>query len=730
MTPKLLLGVLILGLCLAPHRPALADRPDIVLADFEGKDYGGWTATGTAFGTGPAQGTLPGQMAVTGYAGHGLANSYHGGDGAVGTLTSPAFQIQRRYVTFLIGGGGFEGKTCLTLLVDGRVRRMALGPNADPGGSERLSPKTWDVGDLAGKSVQIQIVDAATGGWGHVSVDDIKQSDTPVGPVVGMEKPPLPASRTLVIGKRYLHFPISVHGTERVVDFVVDRRVARRDVIKLADGVPGDFMAFQDFGEFRGKALTIRAERLPAGSKALGGITQSDDAVKGEAAYREALRPQFHFTSRRGWLNDPNGLVYYRGEYHLFYQHNPFDVVWNNMHWGHAVSPDLVHWTELSDAFHPFVKDGKTYTIFSGSAAVDWTNSAGLAHGPEKTLLAAFTANGDPTSQYLAYSRDRGRTWTQYAGNPVLPQIAGGNRDPRLVWDAAHRQWVLALYLQGSEYGLFKSSDAKTWTPLTQHLTIGPRSECPDFFPISLDGDPAKPKWVFCSADGDYVVGDFDGQHFTFEGSGLQVSYGGYAMQTYNDTPESSVRRVQTAWLQGDLPGMPFNQQMSFPCDLTLRSTPDGPRLFKYPVKQIQSLYGKSITAHDFTQSPGDPFLPAASGDALDVSAELAVGEAGITAFSFRGGTVTYDAARHCLTSPGFDAVPLLPQNGRIRLRLLVDRASLETFGNDGQVAIASSFLSKPGTPDIEISCAGAPVKIVSLSVHELRSAWIKPDTH
>src|SRR3954468_18118138 len=156
-----------------------AGGDDALLADFEGKDYGDWKATGTAFGTGPARGTLPGQMPVTGFRGKGLVNSFLGGDRATGTLTSPDFKVRHRHVAFLIGGGGYPGKTCMNLVVDGKIVRTATGPNTEPGGSERLEPSGWDVAEFAGKPAQLVIVDSATGGWGHINVDHIVLSDTP-----------------------------------------------------------------------------------------------------------------------------------------------------------------------------------------------------------------------------------------------------------------------------------------------------------------------------------------------------------------------------------------------------------------------------------------------------------------------------------------------------------------------------------------------------------------------
>src|SRR4051812_45656518 len=153
-----------------------ADRPDVLVEDFEGETYGKWKAEGEAFGKGPARGTLPGQMPVSGYLGKGLVNSFLRGDGARGTLTSPPVTVSRRYVNFLIGGGGHAGKTCMNLLLDGKVVRTATGPNTEPGGSERLDWHTWDVQDLLGKSVVFQIVDDPTGGWGDRNADHIRQS--------------------------------------------------------------------------------------------------------------------------------------------------------------------------------------------------------------------------------------------------------------------------------------------------------------------------------------------------------------------------------------------------------------------------------------------------------------------------------------------------------------------------------------------------------------------------
>src|ERR1035441_2308669 len=481
-----LLCCLTLGFALAVG----ASEPDLPIADFEGATYGDWKVTGEAFGPGPAHGTLPSQMTVSGFRGHGLANSFYGGDRSVGRLTSPEFAIRRAYITFLIGGGGWEKQTCMNLLVGGKIVRTATGPNTKPGGSEELAPASWDVREWAGQSAQIEIVDEATGGWGHINVDEIVQTD---------RKPPallLDATRNLTVRKRYLNLPVKNGAPKRHVCLLVEGRVVREFDIELADTAP-DWWAFLDLTAWQGKPATIKVDKLREDSPALNAIEQADGIKGAEDLYREPLRPQFHFTSRRGWLNDPNGLVFYKGEYHLFYQHSPYSWSGDDKHWGHAVSTDLVHWRELPIALYP----DEHGAMWSGSAVVDWNNTAGFQTGKEKALVCMFTAAENPFTQGIAYSNDRGRTWTKYAGNPVLPHIVGGDRDPKVIWYAPDKKWVMALYLDTCQYALFSSPNLKQWERLCDVVIPG-TSECPEFFEIPLEGNRKETRWVFYGANG------------------------------------------------------------------------------------------------------------------------------------------------------------------------------------------------------------------------------------
>jgi len=691
----------------------LAQQPDILLADFEGSDYGAWKTTGAAFGPGPAHGTLPGQMQVDGFKGKGLVNSFYGGDASTGTLTSPPFKIERKFISFLIGGGKDAEKTCMNLVVDGKIVRIATGPNDKPGGSETLAPDSWDVSELAGQTAIIQIVDQATGGWGHINVDQIVQTD---------RKPPLllaGATREITLERRFLNLPVKTGGPKRQMSVAIEGQPPRSFEIELADAQP-DWWAFMDIAPFSGKKAVLKVDKLSEDSTGLNAIDQSDEIKNSDTLYREKLRPQFHFSPRRGWNNDPNGLVFYQGEYHLFFQHNPYGWNWGNMHWGHAVSPDLVHWKELPVALYP----DEHGTMFSGSAVVDWNNTAGFQTGAEKALVCIFCAAGTPFTQGLAYSNDRGRTWTKYAHNPVLPHIAAENRDPKVIWYAPERKWVMALYLDKSDYALFSSKDLKQWQQMSSVAVPG-TSECPEFFEIALDGRKDDTRWVFFGGNGGYLVGKFDGARFTPESGphALQSGNCWYASQTYTDIPAEDGRRILIPWGTMATPGMPFNQMMGLPVELTLRATDEGPRLFANPVKEYASLRAKSHTIPPQTLAPGENPLASVKANLLELSAELDCGDAAEVGFNLRGINVKYDVKKQEL-SCGDKKAALRQARGKIRLRLMVDRTSVDIFGNDGRLYMPMGIIVPEDNLSLEVYAKGGSGKIDSLQVHELKSAW------
>lgn len=560
------------------------------------------------------------------------------------------------------------------------------------------------------------------------------------GVLLGAAWPTHAAERSLSVQARWLLLPVKNGAHKMWMRLSRDSEVLREFEIELADDTP-DLWVATDIAAWRGQTLHIEVDWLPSGSKALENLRQSDVPAHekvpvagglkpfpgGQPLYRETYRPQFHFSPAWGWTNDPNGLVYHDGQYHLFFQHNPYGIRWGNMTWGHAVSRDLVHWQELGDAIHP----DHLGTIFSGSAVVDHGNTAGFQSGPHKPIVCIYTSaggtnrasQGKPFTQSLAYSTDGGRSWTKYPGNPVLPHVVGSNRDPKVFWHEPTRRWVMALYL-GPHYALFASPDLKQWRRLCDIPHVG-GNECPDLFELPVDGRPDNSRWVFWAGNGNYLVGRFDGRTFLKESGPHRSQYGAhdYAAQTFSDIPASDGRRIQISWMSGgSYPGMPFNQQMTVPRVLSLRTTPEGIRLFFEPVRELEQLRGKEHTWRDLALQPGDNPLAGISAELLDIEAEIEPGLARAVRFDFRGALVEYRPAENRLVALG-QIAPLEPQDGRIALRILVDRTSVEVFAGGGRVQMASCFLPD-SQRSLRLEAVGGSATIRSLRVWPLRSIW------
>ena len=714
---------LTLALCALLCSFATARGDDVIVANFNGDTYDGWTTEGEAFGPGPANGTLPGQMQVAGFVGSGLVNSFYGGDKTTGKLVSPEIKLEKPFVNFLIGGGGLPGVR-FELVVDGKVERIARGPNLQPGGSEALDWDSWDVSDLIGKTARFRIVDEETGGWGHINVDEITLSDK--------KKSGFYNEREFTIDDRYLLVPIDQDVPQRWVRIEVDGKVVREFEASLARAeyvaTSDDFTACIDLNPWIGKTCKFVVEKEEA-ETSLAPLKFTDKVFGDFPAYNEKYRPQFHFSPRIGWTNDPNGLVYHNGLYQLFFQHNPFGTKWGNMTWGHATSPDLLHWTERGDAIYP----DRLGTIFSGSGAVDVENSTGFQKDPNgpPPLVFMFTQNGpnmrygEPASQSLAYSLDEGETLIKYEGNPTLPHIVGGNRDPKIFWDAEQKLWITALYLTGEDYALFSSADLKSWKQLCKIENLG-CSECPDIFKLPVDGDETKAQWVFWGGDGRYLLGQFDGSNFVKTSEVLKAKWGGndYAAQTYSDVPG---RRIQFSWMSGgEYPGMPFNQQFTVPRELTLRSTKDGVRLCIYPVEEVKSLRREEldlVKKHENGAVIYEAKNAKTAGDLnlLDVEATIDAKGANIITVELNGLTVELDVSRNELRCA--DAVaPLSVVDSKIKLRLVLDRTSLEIFANDGLSQIAKCFVPQDDANPSLLKVSED--KIESVQIWTMNGVW------
>ena len=704
MTRVLLTGIL--ALLAAATAPA---QDDILIADFEGSDYGDWTIEGEAFGPGPAQGTLKGQMHVSGYRGKRLVNSFYKGDGTKGAITSPPFKIERKLINFLIGGGGHKGQTYMALLVNDKAVRTAMGPNTQPGGSEALQWQSWDVSEFAGKMAQIEIVDAFSGGWGHINVDHIMQSSRP------MALPPEELQKIFLLEKNYLNLPIKNGAAKRRVELMVDGKTVRASDVELAPEKP-DWWAPMEIANFNGKEAVLKVNAMEPGPGGLNIVDQSDEIKGHETLYDEPLRPQFHFSQQRGWNNDPNGMVYYDSEYHLFFQHNPYGWSWSNMHWGHAVSPDMIHWKQLPTALFPWTQ--AVAHCFSGGGTVDEANTAGFQTSDEKVIIAAFTDTG--CGEAIAYSNDRGRTFTYYEGNPVVEHKG---RDPKVFWYEPGGHWVMAVYdEEGSgdsrkrRIAFYNSPDLKNWQLQSK---IDGFYECPEIFELPIDGDASNNRWVILAADAKYVIGKFDGKKFTPEHEGKhQVHWGRYyASQTFERTPDG--RRIQVGWGRIDMEDMPFNQMMTFPCQLTLRTTADGVRMFAQPIEEIKSLQNERHTVENAVAKPKLPVSLETSGRLFHIRAELTLGDAKRFGLKIADRKVVYDVANSTL-----DDMPLAPVDGKIRLQLLIDRPSIEICGNDGRVMKTDTFRSDGEIKSIEVFAEEGTVTVNALEVYELNSAW------
>jgi fructan beta-fructosidase len=701
-----------------------AGNSEILIADFETDDYGSWQVEGDAFRQRPAKGTLEDQQDVSGFLGKGLVNTYLDGDETTGVLTSPEFTIQRKFINFLIGGGDSR-RTRIELLVDDKVKYTASGRE-----SEALEWENWDVSKLIGKNAQIRIVDRHRGDWGHILVDHIYQSNKGRGAQ--------PKTRRCALRNKYLNFPVKRSARERLVSLIIDDKKVREFSVRLAHDDP-DYWVYLEIDEFKGKKANLHINKYdPQSTKGFDKVFQADSFPGQEKLYKEKLRPQFHFTSKRGWNNDTNGLVYYDGEYHMFYQHNPFGWPWGNMTWGHAISTDLVHWTELGDAIHP----DELGTIFSGGAVVDHKNTSGFQTGDEKPIVCFYTSAGgtnplskdQPFTQSIAYSNDRGRTFTKYQGNPIIGHIRGGNRDPKVIWHEPTDKWVMVLYVEESEMDFFTSSDLKNWTKTSRIKSF---HECPELFELPVDGEENNKKWVLYGAAADYFIGSFDGKEFKPESESITFDHGNafYASQTFSDIPEEDGRRIMMGWGQVPMLDMPWNQMISFPIVLSLRTTDDGIRMFAEPVEEVEKLHKKK---HSFFDEiiVGTKTLSGINGELFHVKAEFEVGDADSFGLIIREYNITYDVKENRIIYTGPKSgigperfhephsEPLKLVDGKITLEILVDRTIVEVFPNNGRYYFPMGAYLVDRDPAIKVFSKGGKTKLNNLEIYELKSIW------
>ncbi|GAB3925759.1 2,6-beta-D-fructofuranosidase [Larkinella terrae] len=528
----------------------------------------------------------------------------------------------------------------------------------------------------------------------------------------------LPAQNlSLTITKRYLNLPVSQTQNRGIMQFRVQGKPERSFKIRLATDKP-DYWVFCDVAALKGKTISISYDGKPEG---LSKIYQ-DDAIAGQdSLYKEKNRPQYHFSTRRGWINDPNGMIFYEGEYHLFYQHNPYEREWENMSWGHAVSKDMIHWEELPTALSP----DSMGTMFSGSTVIDYTNSAGFNRGNTPAMLAFFTVdNPEKEVQCLAYSLDKGRTWTKYNKNPLIDSKAKWNskdtRDPRVFWYKPGQHWVMVLN-ERDGHSIYTSKNAKEWR-YESHVTGF--WECPDLFELPIDGDKNRTKWVMYGASTTYMIGSFDGKTFTPE-SGKHVYTTGsiYAAQTFTNMPESDPRRIQIGWGRIPQPGMPFNHLMLLPTELRLQTTQKGLRLSSVPVKETGQLFTRTGQWASLSAAEANEKLKALpSLDRFRVKATLKLSHATSAGLSLFGQRILdYDLNSNLVNGVFYSPEDMTSME--VTADIYVDQTSVEVFIDSG--AYSYSLERKPvSAPKENLAFWGNRIEVKNLELYTAQSIW------
>ncbi len=467
-------------------------------------------------------------------------------------------------------------------------------------------------------------------------------------------------------------------------------------------------------------------------------------------------------------MNDPNGMVFYKGEYHLFYQYNPEGNVWGHMSWGHAISTDMVHWRNLPVA----IPEDPSYMAYSGSAVVDWNNSSGLCKNPgphdNSCLIAIYAAAyKDRQKQHIAFSNDRGRTWTNYAGNPVVDLDARDFRDPKVFWYETQKKWVMVAVLADERKAVFlDSTDLKKWTVRSKFGPAGDDAgqwECPDLLELPVEGTQDK-KWVLiinrnpgAPAGGTgvrYLVGRFDGTQFTDETlpqTKLWADYGKdfYATNSFNDMPSSDSRRIWMGWTSNwlyakDEPTVLWRGAQSIPRTLTLRQTAAGTILIQTPVGELQSLRGPAFQVQEASIQEVNRKIAQAGlkGETCEIDAEFEPENAEEIGFRLRKGDnietlvgvlpstnmlfVDRTHSGDVSFSKDFPGryTTTLQGTKRVRLHIFVDRSSVEVFANDGEKVMTDRVYPPPGSNGIELYSRGGGGKVVSLRIWLLESIW------
>ncbi|WP_409296770.1 glycoside hydrolase family 32 protein [Peribacillus sp. SCS-26] len=477
------------------------------------------------------------------------------------------------------------------------------------------------------------------------------------------------------------------------------------------------------------------------------------------AACQEQYRQVYHFTPQHNWMNDPNGLVYFQGEYHLFYQYHPFGTKWGPMHWGHAVSSDLVHWEHLKTALAP----DENGMIFSGSAVVDWKDTSGFFDG-KPGLVAIFTHHDTSLDtekprqrQSLAYSVDKGRTWIKYHHNPVLVNEEKIDfRDPKVFWHEETHKWIMVL-AAGDCMEIYSSPNLKDWHFESSFRGHGGESfgvwECPDLFKLPVGGNSDQTKWVLLISHGDspygsrtqYFTGDFDGRSFTDSSSDPSVKWldsgkDNYAGVTWSDTSDG--RRIYIGWMSNwryanETPTLEWRGAMTLPRELYLTSND---RMIQKPIKELENLRDEHIHIENQPLAPYRDLLADLQGTTCEIIAEIEFKDAkdfGIKVFKSdqTEAVIGYDAEKEEMYMdrrnsgeisfneffPSLDRAAIKALHRRIKFHIFIDRSSIEVFANDGEMVMTHLVFPDSLGKNFELFSNGGTATLISLDFYQLK---------
>ncbi len=512
-----------------------------------------------------------------------------------------------------------------------------------------------------------------------------------------------------------------------------------------------DYWVKFDVRKYKGKTVSFRVENTDKHSLGIKNIKQSD---KFEFEYNETFRPAYHFSPEYGWMNDPNGMVYLDGEYHLFFQYNPYGTRWQNMHWGHAVSTDLVSWTYLPTPLAP----DSLGAIFSGSAVIDVHNTAGFG---ENAMIAIYTSAGKEQTQSIAYSTDKGRTFTKYEENPVIPNPGIPDfRDPKVMWHAESGKWIMTLATKQT-VTFYGSPDLKSWTLLSEFGNgIGSHAgvwECPDLISLNYQG---KTKWVLLvsinpggpnhGSATQYFIGDFDGKSFVADELPypLWLDYGrdNYAGVSWSNIPESDGRRIFMGWMSNwdyanDVPSQYFRSAMTAPRELGLKHNGKHLIVTNYPVKEVERLRGKQTVVPDRLiqgELVVDKILEDKKG-IFELNMTIRPDDAKVFGFyisNAQGEKIRYifdlkqkslmvDRKKSGLTDfhHNFASVPFAPlsMSKTYQVKLLVDRASSEIFINGGEAVLTNIHFPASWYNSLTFFTEDNVWKAEGISIYELK---------